>query len=236
MSIELKIDRLQHQIITTYKERLNLFQSLCESPIEKLFLLNFINHYESEFPELVELTYLYDIPEISPNGEIILTKKTSLASSRSMGFVAPWALKLEKGFKALLTPQFEVLLATSKYRVDFFLLVTRHDGSEMRICIECDGYDFHQKTKEQVNKDNQRDRDLISNGYLVFRYSGSELYAKSDKSFFKELMDQIEKAALHDLLEKERIENDKFLKEYAKNNKLSQDQLLQLRKAFQTIN
>lgn len=43
-----------------------------------------------------------------------------------------------------------------------------------RIGVELDGHDFHERTKEQVAKRNARDRHLLSEGWLIFHYSGSE--------------------------------------------------------------
>ena len=45
-----------------------------------------------------------------------------------------------------------------------------------KIVIECDGHDFHEKSKEQVKKNNQRDLDLKMAGYDVLHFSGSQLY------------------------------------------------------------
>lgn len=60
-----------------------------------------------------------------------------------------------------------------KYRVDFLV----HDcNNEVRIIIECDGHDFHEKTKEQAHRDKKRDRDLQAAGYKVFRFTGSEIW------------------------------------------------------------
>ena len=44
--------------------------------------------------------------------------------------------------------------------------------------VECDGHDFHEKTRAQVARDNQRDQDLQELGYLVFRFSGSQIFAE----------------------------------------------------------
>lgn len=44
------------------------------------------------------------------------------------------------------------------------------------LVIECDGYEFHQKTKEQVMKDNEREFNLKMAGYDVIRFSGSQIY------------------------------------------------------------
>lgn len=42
--------------------------------------------------------------------------------------------------------------------------------------IECDGHEFHEKTKEQVIYDNEREYKLKSAGYDVLHFSGSEIY------------------------------------------------------------
>lgn len=45
------------------------------------------------------------------------------------------------------------------------------------IVIECDGHEFHEKTKEQAGRDKRRDRDIQEFGYPVFRFTGSEIYS-----------------------------------------------------------
>lgn len=60
-----------------------------------------------------------------------------------------------------------------QYRVDFLV---KNYGSEVGVIIECDGHDFHEKTKEQAKHDKERDRWLTSQGYKILRYTGSEIY------------------------------------------------------------
>lgn len=48
---------------------------------------------------------------------------------------------------------------------------------DKKMIVECDGHDFHEKTKEQARRDKERDRNLQSLGFPVYRYTGSELYA-----------------------------------------------------------
>lgn len=62
------------------------------------------------------------------------------------------------------------------YTVDF--LVRCHAGAEVfrEIVIECDGHDFHERTKDQAKKDRSRDRALTNAGFTVLRFTGSELY------------------------------------------------------------
>lgn len=72
-------------------------------------------------------------------------------------------------------PQFEMRTEHSFIRVDF-LIEVKEDDKELKLIIECDGHDFHEKTKEQAQKDKSRDRFLAKNGYVVMRFTGSEIY------------------------------------------------------------
>jgi very-short-patch-repair endonuclease len=59
-----------------------------------------------------------------------------------------------------------------QYRVDFLLM----GGADRRIVIECDGHDFH-STKSQIQRDKSRDRWLNTHGFMVLRFTGSEIWA-----------------------------------------------------------
>ena len=65
-----------------------------------------------------------------------------------------------------------------KYIVDFLATAS---FSDTMVVIECDGHDFHEKTKEQAKHDKERDRWLTSQGYKILRYTGSEIYNDFDK-------------------------------------------------------
>ena len=63
------------------------------------------------------------------------------------------------------------------YRADFLIPVFDVALLEgMTFIIECDGHDFHEKTKEQAIKDKKRDRNFVTAGYVVMRFTGSEIY------------------------------------------------------------
>lgn len=75
--------------------------------------------------------------------------------------------------------QEEIEIKSKKYRVDFYLhFVFKYDKNigELNLIIECDGHDFHEKTKEQVIKGNERDRELQKENYDILHFSGSEIY------------------------------------------------------------
>ncbi|WP_040985481.1 DUF559 domain-containing protein [Oceanobacillus jeddahense] len=81
-------------------------------------------------------------------------------------------------------PQREIILnedtqSEKKYRVDFFFhfaQMKERGAIEYSFAIECDGHEFHEKTKEQAAKDKQKDRDLMKNGIIVIRFTGSEIH------------------------------------------------------------
>jgi|SRR5664280_3633585 len=47
---------------------------------------------------------------------------------------------------------------------------------ETQVVVECDGHDFHERTKEQAAHDRKRDRLLQDLGFKVFRFTGSEIW------------------------------------------------------------
>lgn len=70
-----------------------------------------------------------------------------------------------------ITPQTKI----GDFIVDFRLLYELPGVETKKIVIECDGHDFHEKTKEQATKDKRRDRELQKQGYSILRYSGSDI-------------------------------------------------------------
>ncbi|MEL7469967.1 MAG: DUF559 domain-containing protein [Pseudomonadota bacterium] len=65
-----------------------------------------------------------------------------------------------------------------QYRADFF--VTK-PGSHSGFIVECDGHDFHEKTKQQAARDKQRDRWFLSRGWPTMRFTGSEIYNRGGR-------------------------------------------------------
>lgn len=76
-------------------------------------------------------------------------------------------------------------VSIDRYRGDLFVEFTttgfqeRPLGGEdtRRAVIECDGHDFHERTKEQARHDRRRDREVQSFGLPILRFTGSEIYA-----------------------------------------------------------
>ena len=49
-----------------------------------------------------------------------------------------------------------------------------------RIIIECDGHEFHDRTRQQASNDRRRDRNMLSAGYPVFRYTDHDIHQNLD--------------------------------------------------------
>lgn len=83
-----------------------------------------------------------------------------------------------------LTPQYKIKANGKKYYADFFYdsdypntEYGKYKGkNHLKLIIECDGHDFHEKTKEQVAHDNERDFNLKVSGYDILHYSGSQIH------------------------------------------------------------
>ena len=134
--------------------------------------------------------------------------------------------------KIKVTPQKKITIENKEYRPDFLLEITRYDNSEISLCVECDGFEFHGRTIEQVNRDNTRDRDFMKIHSFVFRYSGSEIYKFGSFNDFKQVVEQIIAIATHDLRKKYEIDIETELLAYKLANNLTEGQYQELREAF----
>jgi len=87
-----------------------------------------------------------------------------------------------------ITNQAEIETSRGKYRVDFLIEIWLNppdENSFKYIVVECDGHEFHEKTKEQAQRDKARDRDLLANGYAVLRFTGSEIWRNNVNCVFE---------------------------------------------------
>jgi very-short-patch-repair endonuclease len=72
----------------------------------------------------------------------------------------------------------ETQFQISNYRVDFIFCTEVQDckPAGKMLVVECDGHEFHERTKAQAAADRARDRALQDLGYVVYRFTGSEIY------------------------------------------------------------
>jgi very-short-patch-repair endonuclease len=74
----------------------------------------------------------------------------------------------------VLQPQAPIATERQTYNVDF--LVSKRDGPSIRIAIELDGHEFHERTQTQAGRDKSRERAIVSAGLPLLRFTGSEVF------------------------------------------------------------
>jgi len=74
-------------------------------------------------------------------------------------------------------PRGQKLCMAPQHRVGRFIVdiaMQRFNGP--KLAVECDGHDYHERTKDQAAYDRYRDRYIASRGWVIARFTGSEIY------------------------------------------------------------
>lgn len=90
--------------------------------------------------------------------------------------------------------QDEFKFGSKVYRADLTLYI-RNEQKDYVFIIECDGHEFHEKTKEQAKRDKSRDRAFMRNGFRVVRFTGSEIF-NDTKACIEELFRIVEREVI----------------------------------------
>jgi hypothetical protein len=80
--------------------------------------------------------------------------------------------------KFYLEKEYPVKLNNKVYVIDYF-------EPTYKIAIELDGFNYHEKNKSQIQKDKQRERNLVMNGFKVLRFTGSEIKCNPIKVLYE---------------------------------------------------
>lgn len=76
-----------------------------------------------------------------------------------------------------------------KYKVDFLITYQLHNRNKS-IVVELDGHEFHDKDKKQRSYEKARDRFILSKGYKIFHFTGSDV-VRSPYSVIDEVLTSI---------------------------------------------
>lgn len=97
-------------------------------------------------------------------------------SGNSLSFAYP-EVPVRRGF--FLAPQHPI----ESYRADFLLGVTANPELSNCVVIECDGHQWHEKTKDQAARDKARDRAIGLQVGKIVRFTGSEIFRDPGQCF-----------------------------------------------------
>ncbi len=155
------VEEVKKEILGGFNISLEDFVNQTKSPIEELFILYWWRNNPDSYAtyRLDRLSFEYPAPTEAEGGEQELELRTNFYN-----------------YSSIIIPQFKF---TKFFTVDFLFYLPEKN---IKLVIECDGHDFHEKTKEQARQDKQRDRWLITNNIFVLRYTGSEIYNHPGKA------------------------------------------------------
>ena len=135
---------------------------LCGSPVERLLLsaLIVVGHTKSYALHLRGKQVTYELT--SPNIDTLVIQPQAQLGEHRVDFLVT---------QESIVPDFD-----HKRTLPDGMIIPGHMEVTKHLIVECDGHDFHDRTKEQASKDRARDRALQSLGYRVYRYTGSDLW------------------------------------------------------------
>lgn len=148
-SSEDKLGQLEKDYLASRRSDFRGVLACCESPIEKLFVAGLMCW---GFREVDALEYRH-----------------VLDTFRGLGMWSGYQLTCRGDVVAI---QSRIRLGEGIYRPDVCII-----GAESRTVVELDGHEFHERTKEQAQRDKARDRAFTFAGWRVLRFTGSEVFA-----------------------------------------------------------
>lgn len=178
------------------------FLNLCESPIEKRLLLCLLAYFETKLDNGYKIGYEYDpLEDEEINGS---TKSRPTAKVLNYLSTPDFIIINHPVFEWKIYPQKNIQIDDKQYRVDFLIEIKKLNNEIKHVCIECDGHTFHHRNFDQINRDNSRDIDLASKGYVVFHFSSSQIDDFNFDRTVESIVSKINGYAYHDGIRKER--------------------------------
>ncbi len=154
--IAIKRAEYQRAYAAYFDEVLSLW---CESPIEELFVAALLCDF-------------WRYPESRAGAWIPFARNTYACGVR---FSQTIMCRSDSHMYWLVQPTVEI--GSQQFRPDFACLDEEFD---IKIAVELDGHDFHERTKDQAARDKQKDRAFASAGWRVLRFTGSEVYESAE--------------------------------------------------------
>jgi very-short-patch-repair endonuclease len=142
--------------------------------------MSFPDQFKRQLFELAESnadqTHAYFVKVCESPIECLFATAFVMLGSHNYGSVAAFTdghptSDLHGYFEWFIIPQ----RAIGAYRADF-VVGALPEREDVRIIVECDGHNFHERTPAQAERDRRRDREMLSSGHKVFRFTGREIY------------------------------------------------------------
>lgn len=185
------------EILGLIESKMKTYLEICETEAQQLFLLNYFynildSHSAKWFSYGLEEQegpyFQYDNDEFE--------SKYYPSALRWYEINNPAIRKAVEPLEFELYPQYKVFDETKnkEYKIDFALFYPRTDnlGEKIKVAIDC-GRMSQTTPIRQMERENQRDRFLQSKGWLIARFTGSEIVKKD----IYDLIGEVEKLAMN---------------------------------------
>lgn len=193
MSANWKLKQLRDQWIEEHIHGLDFaLANVCESPIEQLLMMAFTVSRGDVPDPWGDSGLLYPRGAFVRTGPDVFDRLSSCVQwvGRILIPVEPWKEKQRYTYVGYeyaygigefsLFSQVPILVCGRTYRPDFLIINDRPDPAngcpDFRLCIEVDGHDAHERTKQQASHDKERDRNMVTAGWHVLRFTGSDVW------------------------------------------------------------
>ncbi len=185
--------RLLESIKKRFQDNIQLIVDICESEIERIFLLKIVD-YTLKRPDCLSISFvLKETLTNTINGRDVIVSDVNYFTPSWFGFLCGFRItnSITNTYIEIFPqekieyPKHDNILETVKYRLDFGIYKYSEGDSKTilkKYCVECDGFEYH-NTKEQIKKDNQRMRNiLLIQDYTTLRYLGTEIINLDENS------------------------------------------------------
>ncbi len=192
-------DDIYKSILSSFKEYFDALLGHCESEIEKIFLSNLFKYLLTR-PDRFEISFIVDFIDIKErDNKYIPTASPNISMADDVGHLTGFRYTNRISNyrydvfpqKVIRLPNPDNFLKKISYRLDFGIYkYTLTEPCELikKYCIECDGFEYHNKI-EDIKRDNQRSRDILFiNGFTTIRFLGTEIYHHRDEDIGKIVM------------------------------------------------
>ena len=181
---------LIQSILFTYEKKISILLDICESEIERIFLLKVID-YVNKRPDRYRLSFIFEeVETFIVDGKESVSKKVNIQIPDNFGRIS--GIRIEDYFIGThsieIYPQKEIKyfgdnFREVNYRLDFGVFVYDRNSNILikKNCIECDGYEYHSE-KHQIIRDNKRDMNIsYEENYHTIRFLGTEIVNFEDE-------------------------------------------------------
>ena len=181
---------LIQSILYTYEKNISILLDICESEIERIFLLKVID-YVIKRPDRYRLSFIYEeVETFIVDEKECVSNKVNIQLLNNFGRIS--GVRIDDYFlgehNIEIYPQKEIKyygdnLREINYRLDFGVFVYDRNSNDLikKNCIECDGYEYHSE-KHQIIRDNERDMNIsYEENYHTIRYLGTQIVNFKDK-------------------------------------------------------